>query len=176
MWRTRDGVAVAGERDGIPPRYENVFILKDISNFVSPNCLLYIGGKFIPPNFFEIDQVFLCQIYDVFNPGSSLLNHICDTDIEIGMQWLLLSCFLECSWFPFECSLSTLLESEDCWQRLFLSDIPTGSSQGGSDQASTVAMENLEVERYVCPLDWTHHELLRFDTERLGQFQRNLER
>jgi hypothetical protein len=111
--------------------WHQIFILKDISNFLL-QIVCFIGVKFIPPNFFEIDQVLLCQIliiYDVFNPGPSLLNHICDTDIEIGND----SCY-HISWnipgFPFECSLSTLLESEDCWHRRFLSDLPTGSIPG----------------------------------------------
>jgi hypothetical protein len=40
---------------------------------------VYINGQFGSPNFFEIYQVFLCQIlisYDVFNPGIQVVLHM----------------------------------------------------------------------------------------------------
>jgi hypothetical protein len=43
--------------------------------------LFVVGGKCIPPNFFEIGQVFLCQIliiYDVFNPGDRRISRRTD--------------------------------------------------------------------------------------------------
>jgi hypothetical protein len=68
--------------------HKNIPILYLTPNFYSKRYFQFfftklfdIGGKFIPPNFFEIDQVFLCKIliiYDVFNPGDRLTSRRTD--------------------------------------------------------------------------------------------------